>query len=152
MNAENNKSFEKTIAVTLKGASQERALDFATFLKANGMEAGGENGAVNYKGNPVAYIHMDGMPEMPGPWTVWPEGDFSVVPDGFSFDEALKETAWSNINKCGDCGSNCAPGSRKVIFGREFNNICNSVMAFNDPDDNALACLKKLLEMKLCTL
>jgi hypothetical protein len=144
------KTFEVTITETLKGDSQKNALDFAAFLKAHGMTTGGEHGEINLNGKAMAYIHMDGKAEAPGPWTIWPDGDFSSVPDGFEFDEKMKEIARANVNICGDCGCECAPGARKSIFGREFDNVCGgAVIAFNDPRPEAIACAKKLLEMKM---
>jgi len=132
----------------LKDETQKNALAFAAFLQANEMLAGGEHGAVSYQGKTIAYIHMDGKPELPGPCTIWPEGDFSRVPEGFAFDEAMKKIAWANVNVCGDCGSNCAPGSRKTVFGKEFDNLCGSVLAFNDPDAETLECVKLLILMR----
>jgi len=142
------KAFEETIATKLKGDTQKNALDFAAFLKANEMTPGGEHGQVTYKGKTMAHIHIDGEAEMPGPWTIWPEGDFSSVPAGFDFDDSMKNIAWANVNVCGNCGGACAPGSRQTIFGKEFDNICGAVLAFNNPDVNTLACVKKLFEMK----
>ena len=148
MSGNNTKTFEETVADVLKDDSQKNALDFAAFLKDNNMVAGGQHGGVSYKGNVVAYIHMDGKAEMPGPWTIWPNGDFSSEPEGFVFDGSMKEIAWANVNICSSCGSKCAPGSRKTLFGKEFDNVCGAVMAFNNPDANTLECVKKLLEMK----
>jgi len=35
-----------------------------------------------------------------------------------------------------------------MIFGKEYSNICNSAMAFCNPEEAALDCLKKVLEMR----
>ena len=148
MSENRTKTFEETITDLLKGDTQKNALDFAAFLKANDMIPGGEHGQVTYKDKAVAYIHIDGEAEMPGPWTIWPEGDFSSVPAGFDFDESMIKIAWANVNVCGKCGGDCAPGSRKTIFGKDFDNICGAVLAFNNPDANTLVCVKKLLEMQ----
>ncbi|MDR2570359.1 MAG: hypothetical protein LBD23_08700 [Oscillospiraceae bacterium] len=139
------KSFEEIIISTLSGDTQKNALDFATFLKANDMIVAENNSQVIYMDKTLAYMHIDGNSEMPGPWTVWPDGDFSVVPQGYDFDDAMKKIAWAHINKCGKCGGTCAPGSDITLFGKVFDGVCNSVMAFTDPSDKALVCLKKLL-------
>ncbi|MCL2576505.1 MAG: hypothetical protein FWE27_00435 [Defluviitaleaceae bacterium] len=141
------KAFEEIITDVLKGDTQKNALNFAAFLNENEMVTGGEHGQVSYKGTSIAYIHIDGKSEKPGPWTIWPDGDFSSVPNGFVFDEPMKEIAWKNVNTCANCGCESAPGSRKTIFGKEFDNVCNAVMAFTDPTSETLECVKKLLEM-----
>jgi len=128
----------------LSGDTLKNALDFAVYLKENGMIAGGDHGEVSHQSKCVCYMHLDGAAEAPGPWTIWTEGDYS----GEHEDERMKEIAWAHVNFCGSCGGDCKPGMRKIIFGREFNNVCHAVMAFRDPDAEALECIKKLLEMR----
>jgi hypothetical protein len=62
-------------------------------------------------------------------------------------DDHMKEIARAHVNFCANCGS-CSPGKRKVIFGEEFDHVCNADMAFHVPDAEALECVKKLLEMR----
>jgi len=140
------KSFEETIVEVLDGDTQKNALDFAAFLKANGMTTGENHGTVMCEDKVIAYMHMDGKPEMPGPWTIWPDVN-GTVPDGFEFDEAMKSVALNHVNFCGKCGSTCAPGSRKTIYGKEFDNVCGALLAFTDPTHDALVCVKRLLEL-----
>ncbi|MCL2081100.1 MAG: hypothetical protein FWH16_03265 [Oscillospiraceae bacterium] len=132
----------------LKSDTQKNALDFIGYLDANEMTAGGEHGAVSYKGKCVCYMYIDGSEEKPGPWTIWTEGDYSGEHDDVPMDGRMKEIAWANVNICGSCGGKCSPGSRKVIFGKEFDNVCNAVMAFYVPDAAALECVKKIFEIK----
>jgi len=139
------KSFEEKIISTLGGNAQKNALDFAAFLMANGMIVDESHSQIICNGKVLAYMHMDGNTEMPGPWSVWPEGDFSTVSQGYDFDETMKEIAWAHINKCGKCGQPCSPGSNKTLFGKEFENVCGSVMVFTDPSADGLICLQKLL-------
>jgi len=145
----NTKSFEETIVNILEGKTRENALAFAAFLKASNMITGENHGTVVYQGNVLAWMHMGGKPEMPGPWTIWPDLDGSV-PEGFAFDAAMKEIAWKHVNICGNCGSECAPGSRKTIYGKEFDNVCGAILAFTDPDCETLECVKNLLELRKC--
>jgi len=63
-------------------------------------------------------------------------------------DGPTKEFAWEHANICGSCGGSCSPGKPATIFGKEFHNICNSVFAFNNPNGEALECLKKLIEIR----
>ena len=138
----------------LSGEALKNALDFAAFLKANEMTAGGEHGEVSYREKPVCYMHLENSAQKPGPWTIWTEteGDYSAEHEDVALDERMKEIAWANVNVCASCGSDCSPGMRKVIFGKEFDNVCHAVMAFHMPDAEALECVKKLLEMRKRTL
>jgi len=129
----------KQIKSTLKGSNLTNALDFATFLDANEMSFA-EN-AVSYKNEVVCYMHLDENNEEPGPWTIWSEGDYSNE----ITNNLNKETAWSHINYCGSCGGDCSPGKLQTIFGKEFNNVCNAVMAFYIPNAETLEHVKELL-------
>ena len=146
-----NAQFEDFIKKFLKGDTQKNALDFAVFLKANDITTGENHGTLIYKGDVLAWMHMDGKPDMPGPWTIWPDLT-GTVPDGFVFDDAMKEIAWKNVNICASCGSNCTPGSRKTIFGKEFDNVCGAILAFTDPHFETLECVKKLMEMRIYSI
>jgi len=42
-------------------------------LKASNMTAGENHGTAVYQDNVLAWMHVDGKPEMPGPWTIWPD-------------------------------------------------------------------------------
>ena len=132
----------------LKGETLSNANNFAQFLESEGMLAGGEHGAVTYNGKIVCYMHIDGNDEVPGPWTVWPDGDYSTDSDDLSLCDKNKEIAWANINICGDCGGKCAPGSTKTIFGKQLDNVCGAVLAFCDPKGEALECLKEVLKIR----
>ena len=139
-----SKEIEKTISEALKGDAQKNAMDFLVFLNANEMLAGGEHGAVSYKGENVCYLHIDGSDEAPGPWTVWLDGDYSGEPEN-----RIIEIAQKNVNICANCGCDCNPGSRKSIFGKEFDNVCvGAAMAFNNPCAEILECIKKLIIIK----
>jgi hypothetical protein len=139
---------EDLINDVLSGNTLKNALDFAAFLRVNEMIAGGDHGEVSYKGKCVCYMYLDGNAQMPGPWTIWTEGDYSNEHKDVPMDEHMKEIAWANVNICGSCGGNCSPGKRKVILGKEFDNVCNADMAFTNPDAKTLECVKKLLKMR----
>ena len=66
-------------------------------------------------------------------------------------DEEAKEIAWNHINYCGKCDK-CSPGTNKIVFGKKFNNVCSSTMAFGNPNRDTLECIKKLLGMKMIAI
>ena len=142
----NNQKFEAKINDVLTGDTLKNALDFAAFLSANEMIVNGAE--VSHDDMVVCYMHIDGKAELPGPWTIWTDGDYSSEPEDFTVDEHLKEIARANVNKCADCGAGCSPGKCKVIFGKEIDNVCGASMAFNNPDTATLECVKRLLEMR----
>ena len=132
----------------LTGDTLQNALDFAAFLKANEMIAGGPHGEINYRGECLCYMHLDGAAQAPGPWTIWTEGDYSSECADVPMGEAMKQIAWAHVNPCASCGGSCSPGTRKTVFGKEFDNVCSATMAFYIPDAEALECVKKLLLMR----
>jgi len=140
------KTFEETIMSILNGDTRKNALDFTAFLEANDMTTGENHSTIIFGGDVLAYMHMDGKAEMPGPWTIWPSASGNVA-DGFIFDDTMKQIAHAHVNICGECGGKCAPGSRKSVYGKEFDNVCGAMLAFTDPSSDALACVKKILEM-----
>ena len=134
----------------LSGEVLKNALNFAAYLEANEMTF--NSGVVSYKDKDICYMHLDSSDEYPSPWTIWTAGDYISEHEDVPISEQMKEIAWANINNCGDCGSGCNPGSRKVIFGKVFDNVCSADMDFYKPDAEALECLKKLLEMRKCVI
>ena len=148
--SEKRKTMNELISeANLSGDTLANANDFARFLESEGMVAGGEHGAVTYNESTICYLHIDGKDEVPGPWTVWPDGDYSVNTPELSLSENQKEIAWANINICADCGCECAPGSTKDVFGKQFDNLCaGAVLAFCNPSGETLECLKVILKSR----
>jgi hypothetical protein len=67
-----------------------------------------------------------------------------------SVDDALKETAWTHVRICeyfnsnGEkCGCWSKPGFDKIIFGKEFKNLCFALLEFINPDVTKLENIKK---------
>jgi len=130
----------------LSGEVLQNALDFAEYLEANEMVI--DSGVISYKGKDVCYMHLDDAKEYPSPWTIWTAGDHISEHEDVPLSEQMKETVWANVNNCGNCGAGCNPGTRKMIFGKEFDNVCSVDMDFYRPDATTLECVKKLLEMR----
>lgn len=142
-----NTAFEDKIKSMLHGAAQAHALQFARYAEANNMVYG-EHGDIRYRDTCICYTHVDGLQQMPGPWTIWTEGDYDALCDDIPMDQEMLAVAWEHVNHCGNCGSGCNPGKRRTILGRTFDDVCSAVMAFTDPDAKALACVTKLLDMR----
>ena len=82
----------------------------------------------------------------PGGWDVWFYGDCIGGHDSPA-DMDVKEIAWKNITYCGNCGADCAPGRQKTVFGRRFENVCQSTLGFSNPDVQTLDCMKMIIEI-----
>lgn len=157
-----DKRIEDVIGGVLKGESQKNALDFVAYLRMNGipLEEAENYWEVKYNNETVCFVWVDGSDEVPGPWTIWSAqvpGAWATWSDGehkgeyvpFPIDEHIREIAWANVNVCGNCGGcNNPSGMRKTVLGREFDNLCNSTMAFTNPDIEALNCAKKMIDIR----
>ena len=147
---------EDVIHDVLRGGARERALEFAGHLRANEMLF--ERGCgywedkfywlVTYKNEYVCFILINDAGEMGASWTIWSDESPSNWFEDFPLDERMKEIAWEHVDFCGNCGGDCTPGARKIVFGREFHNVCRTTMKFDDPDAEALVCAKKMVDIR----
>ena len=131
----------------LSGDRLKNALNFIAYMKTNDMTTHAEHhSAFEYKGEWVCIVCIIPVDDVPG-WVIF-DNPLTSKFDNFPVDEDLKEFAWANVNICTSCGgsSGCGsqPGRTKIIFGKEFNNICTSDVAFWNPDADAL---KKIMQM-----
>ena len=154
------KKIEEVINDVLKGDAQKNALDFVAHLRANDvpLEEADNYWEVKYKGECLCYLFINGSDEEPGPWTIWSDqtpgswaswDDYSGKSADETVDKHIKEIAWAHANVCGNCGGSCSPGKSKTILGKTFDNICNSTMAFTNPDAKALTCAKKMIDVRI---
>ena len=160
----NNKplTIEDNINNHLSGDAKELALDFVDYLRSNGMPIErnvfwerGNFWFANYKGTEaVCFMLVDGDAEKPGSWEIFTGENEDSAPACFTNDEKLKEAAWKHVNFCGgtDCGGSCSPGTRKTILGKEFDYVCGSAMAFQNPDAETLGYVKKLMTLTVNTI
>jgi len=44
---------------------------------------------------------------------------------------------------------NCGGGRRKVIFGKEFNDVCGCTFRIDNPKNDDLPFLKKMVEIRM---
>lgn len=63
-------------------------------------------------------------------------------------DKKIAEAAWRHIDHCGHCGS-CSGGRGKIIFGKEFNNVCGCTFRIDNPIFEDLSFLKKMVEIRI---
>jgi len=144
------KELEDAITSSLEGDMQKNALDFVAYLKASGMTPNEEHSsAFMYSGKWVCIlciIPIDGKPN----WVIF-DNPLCGRDVDISVEEDLKEFAWKHVNICTSCGGSCGcgsqPGVRKTIFGKEFENVCTSEVAFWNPDAEALKKVMRLIEI-----
>ena len=145
-----DKKIEDVFNEILTGDVLKDAIHFAEFLRVNKIIQADQH-TMHYNGKCVCYLDTRNESHS---WIVWTEGDFSKEHSTFPIDEHTKETAWANVMKCGNCdGVNCRPGKTKMIFGKDFTNICNAdnvnmTFMFINPNADALECVKKLVLMR----
>jgi len=133
----------------LTGDVLKNALDFTGFLGANEITQIGQH-EWYFKDECVCYI--DTRNECHS-WIVWTEGDYSSEHEFSPIDERTKEIAWANVMNCGNCDDVDCSGKAKIIFGKEFANVCNAgnvnmTFMFTNPDVETLECVKKLVLMR----
>ena len=148
---------ENEINENLTGELQENALKFVEFLKTNGI-------MTNYAVSPIVFRYYDEAvcvvvlhpiyDDKLG-WNVY-LGDYDSTIcrseyEDFPIDEELKEFAWEHKHTCGNCGCGNQPGKRFKILGKDFDNVCTSLMWFGNADDKTLEKLMELVKVwKLC--
>jgi len=151
------KSIEEAIHENLSGGNLQNALDFVAFLRSEGLVFVRGKGywedkfywSVKNKDGFICWILIGAEypGEEPDRWIIWSDSGDSNCFEAFPLDEPMKEIAWANIDTCGNCGY-CAGGTRKTLFGREFDRVCITPMHFINPDAGTLACVKKLAEIR----
>ena len=149
----NYAGFEDSINKFLSGDARQNALSFVQHLASLGVTFGDDGGSrPKYKGVTMCDLHIDGETGgYPGPWTIWIYWIHWTHAENIPNDEHFKDIIWANIDYCRKChGGNtewCKSDKKKTIFGRDFDNVCQSAIAFTDPDAEAVECAKKLMNM-----
>lgn len=64
-----------------------------------------------------------------------------------SEDEEIKELAWKHVDLCENCGS-CSCGTRKVIFGKEFEKVCGCTFRIDNPNSGDLKFMKIMVQIR----
>jgi hypothetical protein len=133
------------------------ALDFVDYLESKSLVFYKDNGVcwkdkiyywVKLNDKCVCFIAINDPDEKENRWTVWSDDMGSDYLENYSVDNAVKEAAWKHIDHCGHCGS-CKGGRHKVIFGREFNDICGCTFRADNPDIDDLEFLKVIVDIRI---
>jgi hypothetical protein len=158
--------FEQKIEVfieeVLSEEAQKNALDFAEYLRTKELTFERGKGywedkrywmikrSVAWHDEYICFILVNGFGSLmnkdePKGWIIWFD-DWSA---DFPLDEKIKEIAWENVDLCGHCGGVCDGGVPKKIFGKEFDNVCRTTFRFDNPNDEMVDCMKKMIDSML---
>lgn len=156
--------YEKIRAIVVDTFSTElrdNTLDFVSFLNHNSMDFERMRGywknqfywAVKYKNKYVCYILLNGVGDERrfAPLTVWTDDSGSAWYENDFLSDELKEAAWENVDYCVHCGA-CSGGTHKMIFGREFDNVCKTTMRFTNPNHQTFHLIKELVCARKCDI
>ena len=142
---------EDVISEYLEGYVRQNALEFAEWIRANKMNpqwASANSWVFGCRGKRAGYIKLrnDSFCIMPyngmGPWSV-----FSDAWEKYIREAGLAEIVWENIKFCEHCLP-CAPGRNLSILGKDFKNVCNSMVVYWNPDKRTMDCVKKLIAFR----
>lgn len=148
-------SIENLIKIELSDDDQKIALDFINYLHENNFDFIRDKGywkdkiyfIINYNDQCICCIAINDPDEKENRWTVWSDDIDSNYLDDPSIENDLKETAWQKVDHCGHCGS-CRGGRKKIIFGKVFNEVCGCTFRFDNPNENDLKFMKKMVEIR----
>ena len=148
---------EEYICRELSLEEQKIALDFVSFLRDNGMTFYKDacdcwKNKIYYwvklDDKCVCFVAINDPDENDNNWTVWSEDMGSEWLEKYPDNKEIAEAAWRYIDHCGHCGS-CSGGRRKIIFGKEFNNVCGCTFRIDNPTFEDLSFLKKMVEIRI---
>lgn len=136
---------------------QKIALDFINFLKDNNLTFYKDNCDfwkdkiyywVKLGDECVCFIAIKDPDEKDNHWTIWSDDMGSEWLEKYPVDNRIKEIAWKYIDHCGHCGA-CEGGRHKVIFGKEFGDVCGCTFRIDNPQMDDLFFLKKWWKYEL---
>ena len=139
---------EDVIRDSLNGEALKNGLDFIAYLKKNKMSpqwSAANSWKVSYKTQNVLFIRLGSNSRYhgvgAGSWCIKAFiGEYEAP-----LSDDFKEIVWANIKYCDKC-IHCR-GKRMLIFGREIDNVCDSIIIEN-PNAKAIECIKKIIPMR----
>ena len=150
-------SIEDYIKRELSLEEQQVANEFVRILKGKQLEFYKDNSAywkdkiyywVKSGEKCICYIAINNPDEKDNHWTVWSADMESECLEIAMADGQMKELAWKYVDRCRHCGS-CGGGKRKVIFGKEFADGCGCTFRVDNPKEEDLVFLKKMVELQI---
>lgn len=150
-------TIEEYIAKELSSEEQKTALEFVRFLRDNHLAFYKDNCDywkdkiyywVKSGDECICFIAINNPEEENNHWTVWSADMGSEWLDEDFVEGDMKETTWRYVDHCGHCGS-CRGGRSKVIFGKEFNDVCGCTFRIDNPGQEELSFLKKMVELRI---
>lgn len=150
-------NIETYIRRELSYEEQNVAMDFVRFLKEKQLSFQRDKGAywknkiyyrVKKEDACVCFIAIKNPDEESNHWTVWSDDMGSEWLEKDIDDAEVKEAAWKYVDYCIQCGS-CGGGRRKVIFGKDFNDVCGCTFRIDNPKNEDLLFLKKMVEIRM---
>ena len=150
-------NIEDYIYNELSAEEQNVAIKFVRFLDDNHLTFYKDNCDywkekiyywVKYGDKCVCFISIKNPEEKNNHWTVWSADMGSEWLEETIAENKVKELAWKYVDHCGHCGS-CCGGRRKVIFGKEFEDVCGCTFRIDNPKEEDLQFLKKMVEIRV---
>lgn len=144
----------------LSSVEQKIALEFVNYLEDNHLTFFKDNCDcwknkiyywVKHNDTCVCFIAIKDPDEPDNHWTVWSDDMRSEWLRDYPLDDEMKENAWRHIDHCGHCGS-CSGGRYKIVFGKEFHDVCGCTFRFDNPNSEDLLFLKKIVEIRIAML
>jgi hypothetical protein len=141
----------------LQEDEQQTALTFISFLRNKNLTFWKDNCDcwknkvyywVKYKDECVCFIAIKDPDEEHNRWTIWSDDMGSEWLSQDSINNKVKELAWKHIDYCGKCGS-CGGGRHKVVFGKDFYNVCGCTFRIDNPTSEDLIFLEKMVEIRI---
>jgi len=140
--SEEHSKIENEIITKLSGEMQKNALDFVAYMRAAGMTNHETiSSAFEYNGQWVCILIIDD-----GGWTIY-DNPLTKHYDDFPMDEQLKAFAWAHVHICATGHCDSSPGIRKTIFGKDYENVCTSEVAFRNPDAETLQKVMQMIDI-----
>lgn len=146
-----------TVEETFPCYLKENTLDFLSFLNRNSMCFERILGywknqfywIIKHNNECVCYILLNGIGDEKqfAPLTIWSDDSNSNWYEDYQLSNEMKNCAWENVDYCVHCGS-CGGGTRKIIFGKAFTNVCTTAMRFTNPNQQTFAVIKELVRAR----
>lgn len=156
-----NNEYDKIIKIiddTFSYSLKVSTLDFFSYLYSNSMKAERILGywknqfywVIKYKNEIICYILINGTGNESqfAPITIWSDDSGSNWYENLLLDEEIKNIVWKNIDYCVHCGS-CLGGTKKILLGKEFNNVCRTAIRFTNPDNYEFGVIKELIKARM---